>query len=68
MWAQKRKLETDKVDLKPLFKELGGQGVHGRERGCNAHGGLRYFSSISAVNPMPRRLGAGVSIRARMAS
>jgi hypothetical protein len=28
MWARKRKLETDKVDLKPLFKELGGQGVH----------------------------------------
>jgi hypothetical protein len=28
MRARKRKLETDKVDLKPLFKELGGQGVH----------------------------------------
>ena len=28
MWARRRKLETDKADLKPLFKELGGQGVH----------------------------------------
>jgi hypothetical protein len=28
MRARKRKLETDKVDLKPLFKETGGQGVH----------------------------------------
>jgi len=28
MRARKRKLDTDKVDLKPLFKETGGQGVH----------------------------------------
>jgi len=28
MWARKRKLDTDKVDLKPPFKETGWQGVH----------------------------------------
>ena len=28
MWARRRKPDTDKVDLKPLFREPGGQGVH----------------------------------------
>ena len=36
MWARKRKPETDKVDLKPLFRELGGQGAH-REVGSEGH-------------------------------
>ena len=27
MRARRRKPETDKVDLKPLFREFGGQGV-----------------------------------------
>jgi len=27
MWARRRKPDTDKVDLEPLFRESGGQGV-----------------------------------------
>jgi hypothetical protein len=36
MRARRRKPETDKVDLKPSFKETGGQGVH-REVGSEGH-------------------------------
>ena len=36
MWARRRKPETDKADLKPPFREPGGQGVH-REVGSEGH-------------------------------
>ena len=36
MRARRRKLDTDKVDLEPLFRESGGQGVH-REVGSEGH-------------------------------
>jgi hypothetical protein len=36
MWARRRKPDTDKVDLEPLFRESGGQGVH-REVGSEGH-------------------------------
>ena len=52
MRARKRKLETDKVDLKPLFKELGGQGVHREESEGHEE---KYRAVIDGATPRMNR-------------
>jgi len=49
MRARRRKLDTDKVDLEPLFREPGGQGVH-REVGSEGHE-EKYRAVIDGASP-----------------
>jgi hypothetical protein len=53
MRARRRKLDTDKVDLKPLFRESGGQGVH-REVESEGHE-EKYRAVIEGATPKMNR-------------
>ncbi len=57
MWARRRKLDTDKVDMKPLFRESGGQGVH-REVESEGHE-EKYRAVIEGATPKMNRSAKG---------
>jgi hypothetical protein len=57
MWARRRKPDTDKADLKPPFKETGGQGVH-REVESEGHE-EKYRAVIDGGHPMMNRSAKG---------
>src|SRR3954471_14858365 len=57
MWARRRKPDTDKVDLKPLFREPGGQGVH-REVESEGHE-EKYRAVIDGATPKMNRTAKG---------
>src|SRR5690349_9767525 len=57
MRARRRKLETDKVDLEPLFTESGGQGVH-REVESEGHE-EKYRAVIDGGHPAMNRSAQG---------
>jgi hypothetical protein len=47
--ARRRKLDTDKVDLEPHWKNCGGQGAH-REVGSEGHA-EKYRAVIEGATP-----------------
>ena len=57
MRARRRKPDTDKVDLEPLFKESGGQGVH-REVESEGHE-EKYRAVIDGGHPEMNRSAKG---------
>lgn len=57
MRARRRKLDTDKVDLEPLFRESGGQGVH-REVESEGHE-EKYRAVIDGGHPEMNRSAKG---------
>jgi hypothetical protein len=57
MRARRRKPDTDKVDLEPLFRESGGQGVH-REVGSEGHE-EKYRAVIDGGHPEMNRSAKG---------
>jgi hypothetical protein len=57
MWARRRKPDTDKADLKPPFRETGGQGVH-REVESEGHE-EKYRAVIDGGHPKMNRSAKG---------
>src|ERR1700745_4049118 len=57
MWARRRNLATDKGDLKPPFREPGGQGVH-REVESEGHE-EKYRAVIDGGHPEMNRSAKG---------
>jgi len=55
MWARRRKPDTDKVDLEPLFRESGGQGV--RREAESGGFAEKYRAAIEGRHPEDELVG-----------